>query len=211
MIYTFGDSFTHGHELTNPLEDAWPVVLANKLNADVVNFAKPGVDNDFIIETVINSITKNKPNLVIVAWTSAARRQFHDNNGTHITWPGHVLRKTQLHRNQLTKYITAHNNEKLEYCQWLLKVILLQAFLQQHQVNYYFVNTFDNQQRNIKYLDDYKHYADQIDVNRFIGWPGIGIVEWCFGHKLAPGGHPLEKGHCEIAEKIFTFLKQDAH
>ena len=129
LLYTFGDSFTHGYELTNPVDNAWPAVLSKKLNADVVNYARPGIDNEFIIDTVISAINKKKPDLAIIAWTSAARKQFHDDNGTYVTWPGHQTRNTHTHRDMLTKYITAHNNEKLEYRRWLMQVILLQAYL----------------------------------------------------------------------------------
>ena len=211
LLYTFGDSFTYGYELLDPVNSAWPTVLSKKLNADVINHARPGVDNDFIIETVINSISKQKPDLAIIAWTSASRRQFYDEHGTYVTWPGHITKDKHTHRNTLTKYITAHNNERLEYRRWLLQVILLQTFLQQHNIKYYFVNTFDNQQRYAKYSVEFDNYIKQITIERFIGWPDLGIVEWCYKYKLAPGGHPLEQGHAAIAEKIFTFLKQDDH
>ena len=154
MLYTIGDSFTYGYELTLPKIHAWPVILANKLGYQLKNYGKPGVGNDYIIKTSMSSIIDKKPDLLIIAWTSASRLEFHDENGSHVTWPGH-FRKSKLfpYRNQLTKYITAHNNELLEYHDWLYKVILLQNFLQirlhlsifHHSKTYliYFVNNQD--------------------------------------------------------------------
>ncbi len=30
-----------------------------------------------------------------------------------------------------------------------------------------------------------------------------GFVEWAYGTPHGPGGHPLEQGHKQIAEKIY--------
>lgn len=207
ILCTVGDSFTYGHELPDPASHAWPTLLAQKLGYQLINLGKPGVGNDYIIEATIDAVVKHKPDLLIIAWTSASRMQFHDENGSHVTWPGH-FRKSQLfpYRNEITNYITKHNNEAFEYRDWLIKVILLQSFLKQHNVDYRFANTFDNQDRNNRYLEKYKFYVDQIDTEKFLGWPHSGMVEWCYTYPKAPGGHPLEEGHAVIADSIFTAL-----
>jgi hypothetical protein len=207
LLYTVGDSFTYGYELENPKKHAWPVLLANRLGYDLSNFGNPGVGNDYIVKTTVNAVFEQKPNLLIVAWTSASRMEFHDENGSHVTWPGH-FRKSRLfpYRNQITDYVTQHNNEQLEYQDWLVKIILLQNYLENQLINYRFVNTFDNQIRNVKYKEKSQHYIDQINTDKFIGWPNSGLVEWFYTYPKAAGGHPLEDGHAAIADIIFNSL-----
>jgi hypothetical protein len=58
---------------------------------------------------------------------------------------------------------------------------------------------FDNQER---YNPD-EEYIKLVDTTKFIGWPKHGFVEWAYGTPHGPGGHPLEQGHKQIAEKIY--------
>ena len=51
MIFTNGDSFTYGDELDKPYSEAWPYILSQMLNLDVVNFGENGKDNAGIIQT----------------------------------------------------------------------------------------------------------------------------------------------------------------
>ena len=207
LLYTVGDSFTYGYELQDPDKHSWPAVLANRLQFTLINHGRPGASNEYIIRKTFETVVSKNFDLLVVAWSSAGRREFYDAAGTYVSWPGHATKNTQHdHRAQLDKYFTLHNNEKLEYRQWLLDVILLQNFLKQQSINYRFVNTFDNQQRNFLYSREYKNYTDCIDTDNFIGWPDTGITEWMADCPKGPGGHPLELGHARIADAIFNAL-----
>lgn len=208
MLYTLGCSFTYGEELPNPATEAWPVLLANKLGQSVVNRGSPGVGNNYIIKTAIKEVPKHKPDLVIVAWTSCGRMEFADRYSVYDIWPGSRRRyeKPYPHRDIIEKYITSYNNELHQYRSWLRSVILLQDFFKLRNVNYRFVNTFDNHKLTEKHAKVSKEYIDLIDLDKFIGWPSYSMVEWMGDCPLAPRGHPLQQGHQRIADAIFSAL-----
>jgi hypothetical protein len=210
ILYTIGDSFTYGDELNNPKKDAWPVLLSNKLGMSLINEGRSGIGNEFIVKKTIQAVSKYKPNLVIIAWTSCGRVEFSDQYGAYDIWPGYNSRAFSHdrsgkleYRHELIKYISKHNNDVHEYRRWLRQVILLQSFLQSHSIDYIMCTVFDNQHRFKKYYDGNKGYYELIDHTRFVGWPNDGMVEWAYGTPQGPGGHPLEQGHRKIAEKIY--------
>jgi lysophospholipase L1-like esterase len=211
LLFTVGDSFTYGEELEHPEQHAWPVLVAKELGYDLINRGRPAASNDYMIKEVIKSVTKNRPDLVIVAWSSAGRTEFSDHLGVYSVWPGsnlNVWNAPELaHRKQLVKYITVYNNLQHEYRRWLRNVVLLQSFLRDQSIDYRFVNTFDNLIRGNKYIAWSPEYTQLIDTDKFIGWPNTGFMEWAYGTPHGPGGHPLEEGHQLIAENIVRYIK----
>ena len=208
LLYTIGDSFTYGQELPDPNQQAWPRLLADKLDYRLLNDGRPGVGNEFIVKKTIQAVAEHKPDLVVVAWTSCGRQEHADEWGAYDIWPGCSSRvfdedpKLQ-YRKELIKYITVNNNAEHEYRRWLRQVILLQSFLQNHGIEYIMCNVFDNQHRFGKYYKDNQRYYELIDDTKFVGWPTDGFVEWAYDTPHGPGGHPLEQGHKQIAEKIY--------
>ena len=210
MIYTVGDSFTYGQELPNPQEQAWPTLLARKLDKRLVNQGRGGAGNDFIVKKTVQAITKYSPEIVVVAWTSFGRKEFADQHGPYTLWPGSGVFGSDpklAFRMELAKYITVHRNELYEYRCWLRQVILLQNYLQNNGIDYVMCNNFDNQKVYDVFCNDNREYYDLIDRDRFIGWPRQGIAEWVQGTPHGPGGHPLEQGHEIIADKILERLQ----
>ena len=208
ILYTVGDSFTYGQELPNPETQAWPALLSKKLGYDLVNRGKPGRGNNYIIKDVIKKVPKLKPNLVMVAWTSCGRMEFADSYSVYDIWPGTARRfeKPYPHRDTIIKYITSYNNELHQYRSWLRSVILLQDFLKLRNIDYRFVNTFDNHNMNKEYAKHSQEYTELIDTTQFIGWPDCSMVEWMADCPKGPHNHPLELGHERIANKIFKAL-----
>ena len=210
MLYTVGDSFTYGQELPNPEQQAWPVLLADRLGYRLINDGRPGVGNEYIVKQTIKAVAKYKPELVVVAWTSCGRQEHADEHGVYDIWPGCNSRAFSEdrsgkleYRHELIKYITVNNNAEHEYRRWLRQVILLQSFLQNHGIEYIMCNVFDNQHRFGKHYRYNQGYYELIDHTKFVGWPNDGFVEWAYDTPHGPGGHPLEQGHKQIAEKIY--------
>lgn len=210
LLYTLGDSFTYGEELEDPATQAWPALLANRLGYTIKNRGRPGCGNSYIVKTAIKEVPQLQPNLVIVAWTSCGRIEFADADGVYDVWPNRNKRVNHMypHRNELVKYVTVYNNERHQYNSWLRSIVLLQDFFKLRNINYRFVSAFDNQRLAYKYIEPAKVYADLIDVDKFIGWPYEGMVEWVEGTPKCPLGHPSAIGHEIIAEKIFNSLSQ---
>jgi len=210
MLYTIGDSFTYGAELANPSADAWPSLLANKLGMSLFNEGKPGVGNEYIIKRTILAVSKHRPDLVVIGWTSCSRREFADEKGVFDIWPTHNRRRFNNaklgHRLPLIDYITRYNNDLHEYRGWLRQLVLLQSFLQVNNQKYLMLSTHDNQHRFGKFWTQCQDYYDLIDHTKFVGWPNDGMVEWAYGTPHGPGGHFLEQGHQRVAEKIAEYI-----
>lgn len=210
MIYTIGDSFTYGEELADPAKDAWPVLLADRLNMPLINEGRPGIGNEFIIKKTIQAVVKYKPKLAVIAWTSSGRSEFADGLGVYDIWPGCSSKKFEnsqyKNRIELIKYISRYNNSEHEYRRWLRQVVLLQSFLRDKNINYVMCSAFDNQHRFGKEYRNNQGYYELIDHKKFLGWPNDGFVEWAYGTPHGTGGHPLELGHQRIAEAIAKHL-----
>ena len=206
ILYTIGDSFTYGEELDNPKLYSWPALISQRFGFNLINEAKPGVGNEFIIKKTILALEKHQPNLVIVGWTSCARQEYADSHGVYDIWPAHNRRKFSNNnlgfRLPLIDYITRHNNDLHEYRGWLRQIVLLQSFFQANKQDYLMVSTHDNQSRFAQFYTVCQDYYDLIDHTKFVGWPSFGMVEWSYGTAHAVNGHPLEDGHRKIADEI---------
>ena len=167
LLYTLGDSFTYGEELSDPTTQSWSAVLANKLNYDLINRGKAGCGNSYIVKTAMKQVPKLKPDLVLVAWTTCARIEVADEYGVYDISPGWNRRfaKSYPHRNTLMKYITSYHNELHQYRGWLRSVVLLQDFFKLRNINYRFINTFDNHELNKKYSKISQEYLSSICVS----------------------------------------------
>jgi lysophospholipase L1-like esterase len=212
-LYTVGDSFTYGEELKDR-NSAWPHVLGKLLGHDVVNEGKRGTGNHWCVKRTINAVTQHTPDLVVVAWTSCGRQEFNDQHGAFTIWPGcsehaywlHPDQAPDVDRKTLSRWLTMYSEPVYELRNWIRQVLLLQSFLKQSNIQYRFVNTFDN----FELMHQLNHQAhdliDMIDTTMFVGWPDEQMVEWAYGTPQGPGGHPLELGHQRIAEAIHAHI-----
>jgi hypothetical protein len=206
-ILTVGDSFTHGDELADRT-NAWPYVLAKRLEANVNNRGDPGCGNWRMVRWVIESA--KDADLVIIAWSSFLRQEFADASGDYIVWPGAQSKwYTQYSHNrfELIKYITIHNNEEYLYRQYLNYIILIQNYLNQQNKKYIMLDAFENHQHQGRTRN--KDLIDQIDTKYFLGWPNESMAEWTYskGVEQGPFGHFLERGHEIVAEKINEYIR----
>jgi len=209
-ILTVGDSFTFGEELEDR-NQAWPFQLGELLDAEVVNMAKPGSGNKRMIRYVIDYVaTVERPDLVVVGWSSPGRMEFADEDGFFDLWPGYsgrMFMNEQPWRVELLNYMDRHHNEKYLYKQYLLDVILLQSFLEQQNIQYVMLRTVGNEFYHNAYYKETKPTADLINTKTYLGWPTQGMAEWTQGCARGPGGHFLDDGHNRIANKILKHIQ----
>jgi hypothetical protein len=71
-LIAFGDSYTFGHYLPSPAEQAWPAWLGEMLGCTVVNCAHPGASNIEILTEILNFEFK-PADIVVVGWTFIER------------------------------------------------------------------------------------------------------------------------------------------
>jgi len=212
-LYTVGDSFTYGEELEDR-NSAWPHVLGNRLGYEVINEGRRGTGNHWCVKRTINAVIEHAPDLIVVGWTSCGRQEFNDSHGAFTIWAGcseyaYWLNPDQakdVNRASIARWLTMYSQPVYEFRNWIRQVILLQSFLKQNNVEYRFVNTFDN----LGLIHQLDHRADDligmIDTTNFVGWPTTQMVEMMGDAPKGPGGHPLELGHKRIAEAIHAHI-----
>lgn len=201
-LLTVGDSFTFGEELSDVTDNitsskfAWPEILANKLDWQVVNLAKPAVGNSRMVRNVVNEIANH--DVFIIAWSHWARIEFADDIGIFDIWPGcSALPHLHFspHRKTAVEYITRYHNDDYLIRQFLLNVEILETFLKYHNKKYIMLSSFGFSTKTNKTFTNY------------LGWPNETMMEWTYGTPQGPNGHFLEQGHEQVADKIYEHIR----
>ena len=206
-LLTVGDSFTYGTELAD-LTAAWPNLLANRLEFDLTNLARPGSGNTRMIRNCVEQVDNYE--MVIIAWSHFARIEMADENGFYDLWPG-CDGKLHNHyapwRVDIVDYFTEYHNDDYLYRQYLLNTILTQKFLETSGKHYLMLDSFGNHQANQKNYKENQDLIKQIDSKFYVGWPDESMMEWTYKTPRGPGNHFLDKGHEIVAEKIYQYIK----
>lgn len=204
-ILAVGDSFTYGYELADR-QQAWPFLLGNMIDADVTNLAVPGSGNTQIVRNIVEHATDY--DLVVVGWSSPGRIEFADQLGTYDVWPGWQGKNKVPHRVEIAKQLTLAHNDEYLFRQFLINIILVQAYLTAHNIPCIMAST---QGQSEHYYNNCKLLAldllNKINYNDFIEWPENGMAEWTFGCTQGPEHHFLEDGHERVAEKFYEHYR----
>lgn len=212
MLYVNGDSFTYGTGVDS--QDTWPSLLAQRLGMDLVNDAVPGGSNDRIVRTSLDFMTRHRPDLVVIAWSSFLRTE----------WPSRQLEPQHLHEMDFDQrpiiqvqpnYIKYRSQDqdriddyyKVLNIDWAIdrylnQVLLLQSYLNYSKIRYVFVNALDNYQAG--------HYAKNPKASciepDFLGWPAECFNQWFTKEQRLPDGHLNNIGHRLLAEKLYEHV-----
>jgi hypothetical protein len=84
---------------------AYSDVLAKLLNFKLVNLAKPGASNDCVIRTTRNYLENNRPDLIIIGWSTWEREEWE--------YQGHYYNVNSSGHDQLPDSLVTH------YKQWV--------------------------------------------------------------------------------------------
>jgi lysophospholipase L1-like esterase len=205
-LLTVGDSFTYGEELVDR-QNAWPFLLADKLDCEVTNLAKPGSGNSRMVRYVIENV--NLFDLVIIAWSHFARIELADENGFYDLWPGcNYLphREYSPWRKEVIDYTTRYHNDEYLYNQYIINIILLQTYLTANNKKYIMLDSFYNNTRFARQLAK-DNLKKQINPQFYVGWPTQSLMEWTNNTPQGPGGHFLEEGHQIVSEKLNEYIR----
>lgn len=205
-LISIGDSFTYGEELAD-LNNAWPHLLATKLNSTVNNLGLPATGNTSMVRNAVKYC--GQADLMVIAWSHYARIELADANGVYDIWPGSNERvhNQSPYRKDVTRYISRYHNDEHFYQQYLINILLTQGFLKQHNQRYIMVNSFGNNWNDFRRTADMQVLANQIDRDYFLGWPYNQMVEWTYKCPQGPNGHFLDEGHQRVAEKIYEHIR----
>lgn len=205
-LLAVGDSFTYGEELDD-ISLAWPYILGKMIDYSVTNLGQPASSNDKIIGKAVKR--SREFDLVIIAWSHYARFEMADSDGIYDIWPGSNpdVHDYSQHRKQLVDYVSRYHNDIYDYERYLSGIILLQSYFKAHDIRYVMLNSFGNNYRELSERHNFNELEQQIDRERFIGWPDDQMVEWTYGCPKGPQGHFLNEGHRKVAEKIYEHIR----
>jgi len=193
-LITIGDSYTYGQELENREQDAWPALVAQALDCELVNLAMPGASNDYIFRTAID----NADEFMIVAWSECTRTEFFDDDRVKqvSSWWSKRPWFKELYAQRL--------NERHQFIKTLSYIVALQKLDRCIQCS-----TFSNGGMFLKYANDtlVQHWANKIDTDKYIGYPDSQMTRWVGNAPTGPGNHPLELGHRRIATELLKHIR----
>jgi hypothetical protein len=214
MIITNGDSFTYGDELDKPYSEAWPYILAEKLDLDVINLGENGSSNSRILQTTKDyyaQLPRPAPSPSFIKHF-AGRPDKNESMQTYYTPKVWIIQWTTFRR-----FIDGENGndipmdvvlQKLDK-QYLLDLYFIQVrdmqeWFEWHGFTYLMFNGFDNE----KYIrDNDSEFKSLVDDKYFIGWPDESVVNWVYEYEHGPRGHPRQEGHKRIAEILYENIR----
>ena len=209
-LLTVGDSFTYGEELADRT-NAWPQVLANKINYELVNLGQPSASNDKILRKTLDYLTFNTVELVVIGWSNIGRSEHADEFGYYDVWPGYqgnLFRQDGSNwRSDLVDYVSRYHSAEAIHRKYIQQVILLQSYFKQRGIRYVMLNIVQNEYYKKKSFEGHLRYFEEVDEENFLGFNQSGMMEWTYGCPQGPGGHFLEQGHQLVADRIYEHIR----
>jgi hypothetical protein len=201
-LFVCGDSFPYGYELDESIREQvnFPALIARHFSVPVYNFSMQGGGNDRIQRMCFTELPKlkNKNPFVIIPWSQPHRAEFWDarSRGFQILHPppGADDDFSRL-------YFTQHSSSSSDVLRTFIAKISVQNLLKQLNLNYLFIEMFDDRPPVPKI---YKHLEELVDMTNFL--PGH-LGEQYKGCLMAPGGHPLEEGHRKMADYLIKEIE----
>ena len=190
-----GDSFSDPHYSENGPNNitCWPILLAKKLNMNLVCVAQSGAGNEQIYSSLLDYICDHNSEdigLVISAWSKSQRMDFetsehgfiHYSTGKRLYWNNapinprgsiyHFIRKSIRNFYNIQMLCERHN---IQYKQFQM-LPLFNDYIEEYTMG---TEYQDARFKAVRYVRESAQY-DHINKDNFIGWPiydeGNGFV-----------------------------------
>lgn len=195
-LYAFGCSYTYGDETDmyyrdplKPSADAWPQLLADKMELDCINLGVSGASNDLIFKNTLEKINEIENNdLVIVMMTFPDRKLI---NGVKDDKPVNAM-PSEI---DYTDYYINYHSEELGLLNFIQNFLSLQELLKNHRYYITFV-TYEP----FLYCKKYKWTKNLIiKTNHIIKPLRFGFYSLIGDKKMHPDSH----GHKIISDTIY--------
>ncbi len=212
MLYVNGDSFTFGTGIEQ--QHTWPALLAEHFKFELINEAVPGGSNYRIIRKTLDFLSKHKPALVIIAWSSYLRTEFssqcsYPSLASNLDYNGQPIIQVQpnynkYHKDDVKGVESFYKNVNQEWLMdnYLNQVLLLQSYLKYSKILHVFVNALDNYDREF-----YRRPKTKLVTGEFLGWPNQCFNQWFDASQRLPDGHLNEQGHVRLTEMLIDHVK----
>lgn len=208
-LLTLGCSLTRGSELEKPDFSAWPFMLAQKLGWEIDNLAEFNGSNDMMFRKAMER--DQHYDLVIVAWSEAHRMEVWLNDKIISSRRRHGVGPFSVNHNSIgdaldwvKSFFANHYDEQYFIRKWLCQAVSLQDHFKLHNQRYLFLTSFGNEEPLKRYQGILK---SKIDTQYWLGWPDQSMMTWTAGTPYGPYGHPLERGHTIVADRIYEHIR----
>jgi hypothetical protein len=203
-----GDSFTYGHNLKDRHLNSWPNLLAKRLGYRLIDKSKPGVSNQYIINTVLETVQTQNIENVIIGFTDIARYELFQNTDTVQVVPNRKVIQNDVVEQYDRLYLKNFYNELYLLKNFINQVTMLEALLKSKKINYILFNAFGN--RKIL-IENYKKInLNLLSSKTFVGWPYDDMNTLTEKFKRLPCGHPDIEAHIFWADMLYDFLNDKA-
>jgi len=225
LVVTNGCSFTHGTSLAEPERTCWPRVLADALDAPLVNLAAGGGSNHRLVRTTVEQLPQvvdragctPQETLFVAMWTELARSEVYDPSTPDTGYLSTAFADRPWHRigiwsidrgyRPARQFYRHLQHDEGDFLSFLLGYALLESFLRLHGFRYAFVFVEDLLPPGFR-PDGYEH-TRLIDERHLLGgWDGsaadsfVGVIK-ARGLPMSGRqrgvtrgrGHPLEAAH----------------
>jgi hypothetical protein len=137
-LWIFGDSLSLPYHLEQE-SSGWPAIVANTLDCEIVNFAKPAADNFYIYSSYQHALPNiNNNDIVVVGWSHPSRKSFvfDETNPLHII----ALNDSYVYETNI-KFIRSKNHLNDTTSKWekLSPVAMNKPFYDKWFLDYYSV------------------------------------------------------------------------
>jgi hypothetical protein len=199
-----GDSFTYGHNLKDRHLNSWPNVLSKRLGYQLIDKSSPGVSNQYIINTVLETLREQEVNNVIIGFTDISRYELFQNNSKVQVIPNKRIVQNPEVDEYDNLYLRNFYNEEYVLKNFIAQVMMLEAFLKTKKINYILFNAFGNRKVLIEHHK--KVGIDLLDSTTFLGWPYDDMNTLTENFDRLPCGHPDVEAHSFWADMLYDFL-----
>ena len=216
--------------LENWQDYTWPHLLAKSLNCTYKNLAITLSDNSRIFSTTLNEILLDPPDIVIIGWTAANRKQLPLANGDIARLgPESCITDNATITEELNKHwYSIHQNEWLSYIETLEYMVAIKSICMDYNCKAYYFNSIrsnnlDNlieHSFNVKVkhlsprrvrpdIDKAKRLVDSLNDVSWLLDQDDSLLQYCHKNKLEMDkwGHPAENSQQHIAD----YFKEQIH
>ena len=216
--------------LENWQDYTWPHLLAKSLNCTYKNLAITLSDNSRIFSTTLNEILLDLPDIVIIGWTAANRKQLPLANGDIARLgPESCITDNATITEELNKHwYSVHQNEWLSYIETLEYMVAIKSICMDYNCKAYYFNAIrsnnlDNlieHSFNVKVkhlsprrvrpdIDKAKRLVDSLNDVSWLLDQDDSLLQYCHKNKLEMDkwGHPAENSQQHIAD----YFKEQIH
>jgi hypothetical protein len=209
-LFAHGCSVTHGSDLVSKGQDplnslnAYPGLIAKELGLRSINKAVPGTSNEFIFNSVLETIYSENNPMILVGWTTLVREAWK-NDDSVFTFNINYGSENFKSGKQDSYYYDSKNNVGSFREENLHDMAEYLKFFSKHKID-------ENQYRSKLY-----HYSKVI--NDLCEHKNITLIETCFdgeldclnlstiGNWIAEGRHPVVEEHKMIADLVLSKYK----